>query len=144
MSTRVKVEEKDTKFIDYNLLGKEVKRLESAKRGLIADTNAEAKRLSDLVEKGIEAKEEAEKIVNEAKERAKVITANAKKKEAEANEKKTELQTAIAEAKEAKEQSDKLIKSNQGKEKNLSAEKKTVGELKTKLIEISNKIKEVI
>ena len=144
MSTRAKVKEENTSFIDYKLLKREIGLLESAKRNVIVKINSENKKLSDLVQKGIEAKADVEKIVSDAKIEADGIIAEAQEKKNGATKLESELKGKIANATEAKRQADNLIKSNQGKEKNLLAAKETNAEIKAKLTKVSDMIKDVI
>lgn len=144
MTTRLKPKEEDISFVDYKLLKKEIDRLGIVKRNITTDINSETRKLSDLVGKGIEAKAEAEKIVSDAKTKADDIIAKAKERESGIIKLESELKGKISDAKEAKNQSDNLIKSNQGKEKNLLVSKETVAGIRAKLTKVSDMIKDVI
>ena len=143
MATRLK-EEKDINFIDYDLLKKETKRLQAEKRKLISEISAEGVKLSNLKEKGIELEKQAEKIISEAKEKAKSIIAKAKEKEDKSNALEAEVQSRIAEANKAKREADNLIKSNKGREAGLAKEKELIAETKSKLNKVLELIKDVI
>ena len=136
--------DRELMLTDFDRLNKDIKRLKSEKGILIRKQNEQAVKLSDLVQKGIEAKAEAEKIVSDAKIKADGIVAKAKERASGIVKLESELKGKIADAEEAKRQADNLIKSNEGKEKNLLAAKETNAEIKAKLTKVLGMIKDVI
>lgn len=136
-------EEKDINFVNYDLLKKETKRLEGDKKKLISEINTETAKLSGLIEKGIQAEKEAERIIAEAKEQAKVIVSKAKQKDEKSNALQADLQGKLSEAEKAKKEADNLIKSNQGREKGLAKEREEAKEIKAKLSNILQMVKDI-
>lgn len=143
-NTKLKVKEEDTSFIDYGKLKKENKRLENEKKGIVASINAQNKKLSDLVDNEIKITTSNDKLVFAAKEEAVKIIDEAKAKRKKATELQTQASEKISKAEVAKKESDDLIKSNQGKEDNLIKENKVVKALKEKLIKILEMIRDVL
>ena len=144
MSTRLKEKEEEVGFVDYKLLKKGIARLENVKKNVTIEVNSETKKLSDLVQQGINVKTDSDKLIADAKTKADGIIAKAKERESKIIGLESELKGKIGNAEEAKRQSDSQIKSNQGKEKNLEVSKETVAQIKAKLVKVSDMIKDVI
>lgn len=144
MSSRLNVKEQNKDFIDYERLKKEVKSLERERNKLIAAVNAERQRLSDTVEDGIKIKKESDLVVSKSKEEAKKILAKATDKQKNIIQLESVIKGKIGNAEASKVKLDNLIKSNEGKEKNLEKTKKTLAEKIEKLVEIYNLVKNVI
>lgn len=122
MTVRLQNEE----LIDYERLKTETKRLNIDKKRLINEINSETKKLSDIrADYGI-VEVNAKKIIAEAKEEAKKIVDKAKEKQAEATKLDTEVKGKLSEAAKATKLADDLIKSNLGKERSLSQAKESV------------------
>ena len=136
------ITEKD--FVNHELLKKDIKRLEGEKAGIVKNIDTQNKKLSDLVDKEIKITTSNDKLVFDAVEEAAKIIDEAKAKRKKATELQTQAQEKTAQAEASKKESDDLIKSNQGKEKNLIKENKEVKILKEKLIKISEMIKNVL
>jgi len=144
MTTRLKEKEEEVSFVDYKLLKKEVTRLGTVKKNVTIEINSETKKLSDLVQKGIGIKKDNEKLLADTKTQAKGIIARAKEREGKIVKLESELKGKIGQAEERERQADNLIKSNEGKEKNLLASKEATEEIKAKLTKIIGMIKDVI
>lgn len=147
MGTRTENEEK---LLDYNFLNKEVKQLKADKAKLALEIAAEEKVVSTLREKRIKSEEKNSELVKAAElkakdilEEASLIVTGAKEKMAKATKKDAEVEAEKNNLKELQKQADNLIKSNQGKEKNLGREEKYVAELKEKLNKVLELIKEI-
>ena len=140
MGTRAIVE-KD--FVNHELLKKDIKRLENEKKGIILSINTQNKKLSDLVDEEIKIKVGNDKLISIAKSEATVIIDEAKIKRKKATELEADARGKIAQADSREQEASNLIKSNQGKEKNLIGEKKETKSLKEKLNNIVEMIKNV-
>jgi len=136
--------ERELMLTDFNKLGDDIKRLKAEQKLLINQQNRESAKLSELVEKEIKIKADADKLVSDAKDEAKGIISKAKGREEKVMEVEAELERKIARADESMKRSDNLIKSNSGKENNLLAEKEDVAKLKAKLIKVLEMIKDVV
>lgn len=136
--------DRELMLTDFDRLNKDNKRLRSEGVVLIRKQNEEAKKLSDLVQKGIEVKAEAEKIVSDAKNKADDIIAKAKKRETGIIGLESEFKGKIADADRREKEAADQLKSNQGKEKNLLTAKEATEEIKAKLTKILGMIKDVI
>ena len=131
-------------FVDYELFQKEIKRFEAQKKGIIAEINTQNKNLSDIVEKQIAAQKEAEKIISDAKAEAKEIKEKAKDKETQADNRNAELQGELIKTQELQKKASDIIKSGEGREKNIVVEMKAISELKEKLAKVFELIKNVL
>jgi len=129
---------------DFDKLSKDNKRLKTENNLLIGEQGRQSAKLSDLVSEEIKIKANNDKLISDAKAKADGIIAKAKERESKITNLEAELKGKIGKAEEAKKQSDNLIKSNQGKEKNLLASKEAVAEMKAKLTKILGMIKDVI
>jgi len=129
---------------DFDKLSKDNKRLKIDNNFLIREQNKQSAKLSDLASEEIKINANNDKLISDAKVKADGIIAKAKERESKIANLEAELKGKIAKAEEAEKQSNNLIKSNQGKEKNLLTEKEIVAEMKDKLAEIMGMIKDVI
>lgn len=136
--------DRELMLTDFDRLSKDNKRLKIENNSLIAEQSKQSVKLSDLVGEEIKIKASNDKLISDAKNKADGIIAKAKERESKIVKLESELKGKIAEAEEAKRQSDNLIKSNRGKEKNLADSKEATEEIKTKLTKIMNMIKDVI
>ena len=142
---RIILTEEEKKWVaDEKFLQRELKTLRTEKNQLTAENNALIQKNSNLKQERINAEREAARIIEEAKETAKVITGRARELEQTANKKRSLVDTKISELEELKTKTNNILKSNEGKEKNLSAEKEIIAEQKAKLTRILGMIKDVI
>ena len=139
-NTKLKDNAEETSFIDYGKLNKEIKRLEGDKRKVVSDIDAQSNKLSDLVKEEIAIKESNDKLIADAQDKANKIIGEAEVKRTNATKLDSDLKGKISQAETSKKDSDDLIKSNEGKTKNLTREKEIVAELKDRL----NKCAEII
>ena len=144
MSTRLKVKEEEVSFVDYKLLKKEIARLGMVKKNVIIEINSENRKLSDLKGESTKIKADNDKLIADAKTEAEGIVAEAKERRTEALKLENEVKGKIAKAEAREKQADNLIKSNEGKEKNLAASKENVAEIKAKLTKVLDLVKDVI
>lgn len=144
VNTKLKKSEQPESFIDYDKLKKEIKRLRTESGNLSKQIGVQAKELSDLTTKVIEINKEHDKIIADAKEEAKVIVERAKVKERAATKKEAEATGKIANAEKREKEANDLIKSNEGKEKNLKKSKEENDDIKEKLLEVLELIKNVL
>ena len=130
-------------LVDYEVLKSGIKRLAQDTKNMQIELNKETEKLSVLREEKIHAEKEIIKILDDAKTGAEEIYQRAKDKEAKATAKLSELQGKISDAELREKIADDLIKSNEGKERNLEASIETNKGLKEKLDKVLGLIKNV-
>ena len=125
--------DKETMLLDFDKLEKDIKSLKIAKNALLKEQDAQITKNSKLVEEEIKLTEVIKAKTNEANETAKAIIEKAKSIEKGINKKNSEATTKLGEALEFERKAKDLIKSNEGLEKSLKADKLRVEELEKKL-----------
>jgi len=142
--SRQMLSEQEKRFLSFLNLEEETAKLNKEKTRLIKDVSTESKKLSDLVERGLQIEKKAQDILSSAKVSAELILNRSDKTEDEINSKKSEAIGKIAELEATKKEYEKKIKSTEGLEKNLSLENKVVSELKSKLLKLVDLIKDTM
>ena len=132
------------KEVMYLDLEKEVARLNKERAILVKETNDVIVNLSGLKEQQMIIEKNSKDIVAKAKLEAEKIIENAKKIQNEAEAKKSTIEIKLANLEDEKQDLAKLIKSNDGLEKNLKLEKETINEIKFKLLKALEAIKEIL
>ena len=132
------------KEVMYLDLEKEVSRLNKERTILVKETNDVIVNLSGLKEQQMAIEKETKEIVAKAKLEAEKIIETAKKIQSEAEAKKSTIEIKLSNLETQKQELAKLIKSNEGLEKNLTLEKGTISEIKTKLQKALEAIKEIL
>ena len=125
--------DKEMMLIDFNKLENDIKSLKMAKNTLLKEQDSQITKNSKLVEEEIKLTEVIKTKTNEANETAKAIIEKAKSIEKGINKKNSEATTKLGEALEFERKAKDLIKSNEGLEKSLKADKLRVKELEKKL-----------
>ena len=132
------------KEVMYLDLEKEVGRLNKERAILVKETNDVIVNLSGIKEQQMAIEKSSKDIVIKAKLEAETIVKKAKDIEAEAESKKSTIEIKLGNIETQKQELAKLIKSNEGLEKNLKLEKEIIGEIKSKLLKASEAIKETL
>ena len=102
----------EKKFINYEILDKEIARLNRIKADLIRQTNEQNQKLSDLKEEEIALNKKADEVVENAKEEAKRIIAKAKDSEDRVAKQSADTGIKLTEAEKLNKEARDLIKSN--------------------------------
>ena len=136
--------EKETALLDFDKLLKDIKNLKIQKSALIKEQDAQIAKNSKLVKDEIKLNEETRVKIEEANETARQIIEKAKSIERGINKKNSLASTKMSEALELERKAKDLIKSNEGLENNLSAEKGRVAELKKRLEGIKDSVIETL
>ena len=132
------------KEVMYLDLEKEVARLNREKAILLKEINDVIVKLSGLKEQQMIIEKNSKEVVSSAKSEAEEIIKKAKDIENEAQTKKSTIEIKLADLEGQKQSFNKLIKSNEGLEKNLTLEKATISEIKSKLLKSLEAIKEIL
>ena len=132
------------KEVMYLDLEKEVSRLNKERAILVKETNDVIVNLSGLKEQQMAIEKETKEIVAKAKLEAENIIKKAKDIENKAQAKESTIEIKISNLESEKQEVTKLIKSNEGLEKNLTLEKGTIIEIKSKLQKALEAIKEIL
>ena len=141
---RILLTEEEKKWVaDEKFLQRELKELRITKNRLTTENEVLIKKNSTLQQKHTDAEEEANKIIEVARKEAEAIVEKAKRSQQAASELKSQVAGKIAELEEKTAKANNLIKSNEGKEKNLAREKDRIDETKDKLNKITEMIKDV-
>jgi len=126
---------------DSDYLKKDIKRLGLEKNKLETEFSSTAKKVSDIKGEQISIEKKAKETVAKAEFEAKEIKSKARQIEIKANEKRSEVDVKLSETADIKRELGNLVKSNEGKEKNLILEKVEVDKIKSKLLTIVKMIK---
>ncbi|KKN09681.1 hypothetical protein LCGC14_1044120 [marine sediment metagenome] len=126
---------------DSDYLKKDIKRLGLEKNKLETEFSSTAKKVSDIKGEQISVEKKAKETVAKAEFEAKEIKSKARQIEIKANEKRSEVDVKLSETADIKRELGNLVKSNEGKEKNLILEKVEVDKIKSKLLTIVKMIK---
>ena len=126
---------------DRDYLKKDLKRLGSEKIKLENEISSVAKKVSDIKDNQIVLEKKAKEIIENAERDAKGLRDSAKNIERKASEERTETGKKLSEALNRQREADSLVKSNEGKERNLLFEKSEVDKIKSKLLTIVKMIK---
>ena len=126
---------------DSDYLKKDIKRLGLEKNKLETEFSSTAKKVSDIKGEQISVEKKAKETVAKAEFEAKEIKSKARQIEIKANEKRSEVDVELSETADIKRELGNLVKSNEGKEKNLILEKVEVDKIKSKLLTIVKMIK---
>lgn len=132
------------KEVMYLDLEKEVARLNKERAILVKETNDVIVNLSGLKEQQMIIEKNVKEVVAKAKLEAEGIVKKAKDIETEAISKKSTVEIKLANLEEQKQVLAKLIKSNDGSEKNLKLAREDVDLLKSKLQKSLEVIKETL
>ena len=126
---------------DSEYLQREVRKLEGEKSRLINEQNSLIKKVSDLKEEQFAVENKAKDIIAQAVIEAKQKMGRAQEIENKAIQERSIVQQKIAELADTQNQAKDIIKSNEGKSKNLDILQKETENLKNRLITIMNMIK---
>ena len=138
------ISERELMLTDFERLGDDIKRLKMEKNILIREQGEEVEKLSKLRGEQIEIERNNKKKISEAEKKAQLIIDNAGVIEGKAKEKDTSAVNKMAEALALEKKANDLIKSNEGREKNLAIERESVADLKERLESVVDWIKKAL